>query len=50
MGEVLYQASEDKEEVKIVDINISLARDKKITPMNDIIKDRRTSEYKELIE
>jgi predicted amidohydrolase len=49
-GEVLYQASEDKEEVKIVDINISLARDKKITPMNDIIKDRRPSEYKELIE
>jgi len=49
-GEVLYQASEDKEEVKIVDINISLARDKKITPMNDIMDDRRTSEYKELIE
>jgi len=49
-GEVLYQASEDKEEVKIVDIDISLARNKKITPMNDIIKDRRPSEYKELIE
>lgn len=49
-GGVLYQASENREEVKIVDIDISLARDKKITAMNDIIIDRRPSEYKELIE
>jgi predicted amidohydrolase len=48
-GEVLYLASEDKEEVKIVDVDISLARDKKITAMNDIFVDRRPQEYLELI-
>jgi predicted amidohydrolase len=48
-GDVLYQASQDKEELKIVDIDISLARDKKITSMNDIIEDRRVEEYSELL-
>nr|NIP31776.1 carbon-nitrogen hydrolase [Candidatus Dadabacteria bacterium]NIT14551.1 carbon-nitrogen hydrolase [Candidatus Dadabacteria bacterium] len=49
-GEVLYQASEDREEVKILDINVSMARDKKITSMNDIFEDRRSDQYAELID
>ncbi len=48
-GEVLYQASQDKEEVKLVDIDINLARDKTITEMNDIVEDRRVDEYLELL-
>ena len=47
--EVLYQAKEDKEEVKILDIDISLARDKKITALNDIVEERRPEEYSDLI-
>ena len=49
-GEVLYQATGAKEEVKIIDVDISLARDKNITRSNDIINDRRPGEYKELID
>ncbi|NIP38025.1 MAG: carbon-nitrogen hydrolase [Candidatus Dadabacteria bacterium] len=48
-GEILYQAKEDKEEVKIIDIDVSLARDKKITEMNDMIEDRRPELYTQLI-
>jgi len=48
-GEVLYQTSENKEEVKTIHIDISLARDKKVTPSNDIFGDRRPEEYIELI-
>lgn len=37
--------SEDKEEVGVVEIDLSLARDKRINEMNDIFKDRRPQYY-----
>ncbi|MBI5683169.1 MAG: acyltransferase [Deltaproteobacteria bacterium] len=40
-GEILYRASDNKEEMKIVEINPKIAQDKKITPKNDLFKDRR---------
>jgi len=44
-GEVLAKGSKSKEEVIIAKINIEEARDKKITPYNDLIKDRRPEFY-----
>jgi len=49
-GDVLVQASPSDEEVKIVDIDIKLARDKMVTPRNDIFADRRPEEYTSLVE
>ena len=49
-GDVLAQASQSDEEVKIVDIDIELARDKWVTPRNDIFADRRPEEYTCLLE
>ncbi len=45
-GQVLYRASTDKEEMKIVDIDVSKARDKTINQRNDILKDRREDLYR----
>lgn len=45
-GKILYRASGNKEEIGIVDINPKEARNKKITPLNDIFKDRRKKLYK----
>jgi predicted amidohydrolase len=45
-GKILYRASEDKEELKIVDIDISKARDKSLNSRNDIFKDRREDLYR----
>jgi len=45
-GEVLCQASQDKDEVKVIDIDINLAKNKEITKRNDRFKDRRPEEYK----
>jgi len=44
-GEVLCKAGKTKPEFKIVEINPEEARDKKITPLNDIFKDRRVELY-----
>ena len=49
-GEVLCSASESDSEVKIVEIDISLARDKKITSNNDVFSDRRPEEYGKIVE
>ncbi len=49
-GNVIAQASESHEEVMMVDIDVSLARDKKITSRNDVLKDRRPEEYSLLTE
>jgi len=49
-GEVLYQASADKEEAKAVEIDIARARDKNATARNHIFEDRRPEEYKRLSE
>ena len=44
-GELLVKAPLKKEVVEIVEINIGLAKDKMMTPLNDIIKDRRQEFY-----
>jgi predicted amidohydrolase len=44
-GELLIKAPAKKEALNLVDINIDLARDKMMTPLNDIIKDRRQEFY-----
>ena len=49
-GDVIVQASASDEEVKIVDIDIELARNKMVTPRNDIFADRRPEEYVSLVE
>jgi len=43
--ELLMRASDNKEEVGIAEIDVRLARDKAITSLNDIFKDRRTGFY-----
>lgn len=45
-GEVLRRASGARAQVRAVDINPEDARDKKITPANDIFRDRRVELYK----
>jgi predicted amidohydrolase len=47
-GSVIYQASSQKEELAIAEIDTNLARNKYITPENDIFKDRRTEFYSTL--
>lgn len=49
-GKVLYQAGEDNEEKKICDLDLSMARDKNITPRNNMFGDRRPELYRELID
>ena len=44
-GEVLARGSKDKEEIITAEINIDEARNKKITPYNDLLKDRRPEYY-----
>lgn len=48
-ADMLLQASPDGEEVGLVDIDISLARDKQITPRNHVFNDRRPGEYGGLV-
>lgn len=47
-GEILYRATDDKEEVKVIEINPAEARDKLITPENHIFHDRRRELYGEI--
>lgn len=49
-GDVLVQASQKKEEVGTQDIDITMARDKMVTPRNDLLGDRRPKEYTLLTE
>ncbi len=44
-GQLLYRASEDKEEAKIVEINPQDARSKKLGRIGDLFKDRRPNFY-----
>jgi predicted amidohydrolase len=44
-AEILIRAGEDEEALMIVDIDPSLASDKKLNPFNDILKDRRPDKY-----
>ncbi len=45
-GEVIVRASEDKEEVRIIEIDLNLAKNKAINKYNDLFKDRRPEFYK----
>jgi predicted amidohydrolase len=49
-GDVLFQASTDGEEVGLVEVDVALARDKRVTPRNDLLGDRRPEEYRALAE
>jgi len=44
-GKILIKASSDKEEVSIAKLDLTLARNKMITPRNHLFKDRLPSEY-----
>ncbi len=44
-AEVLALGSEDQEEIAVVNVDLELAREKRINEMNDILKDRRPKHY-----
>lgn len=44
-GKVLGRASVDMEEVLTVDLDLSVALDKMVTPRNHVLKDRRVELY-----
>ncbi len=48
-GEVLVKASENEEELLTIDIEPQKARNKALTPFNDVFKDRRTEYYRPLL-
>ncbi|MEI8091958.1 MAG: hypothetical protein WCG98_07295 [bacterium] len=43
--ETLAQGEENTEDIQVVDIDISKARNKVYNEFNDLLKDRRTSYY-----
>lgn len=45
-GTILHRAPRDQEELRIVEINPADARNKAITPYNDLLRDRRESLYR----
>ncbi len=49
-GQVLAQGPQTDEDVRIVEIDLALARNKAITPCNDRLADRRPEMYRELVE
>ncbi len=49
-GSILARANATGDEVRVVDIDVKLARDKKVTPRNDVLADRRPQEYRALVE
>ena len=48
-SEVLIQATPDREETGMADIDLALARDKNVTPRNHVFDDRRPGEYEGLV-
>lgn len=49
-GEILASSSEVAEEAVVVEIEPERARDKKLTPLNDLFQDRRPEFYRALVE
>ncbi|HNS50104.1 MAG TPA: nitrilase-related carbon-nitrogen hydrolase [Anaerolineae bacterium] len=45
LGDVLVEASAEGEEVGATEVDVALARNKKVTPRNDVLADRRPEEY-----
>jgi predicted amidohydrolase len=48
-GNVVYQASAEGEEARVFDFDLAMARNKMITPRNDLIGDRRPEIYQEIL-
>jgi beta-ureidopropionase len=44
-GDILYRASTTKEECAVRNVDLRLARDKSVTPFNDVLKDRTPRAY-----
>lgn len=44
-GEILLRLSDDREEIAFVDIDLALARNKRINPSNDLLAGRKTKYY-----
>jgi len=49
-GDILHRATADREELSIMEIEVNLARSKKMTEKNDLFEDRRPSFYTPLID
>ena len=49
VGEILYQAHEDAEDICIIEIDPGISKDKMLNPLNHILNDRIPEEYSELI-
>ena len=48
-GEVLAQASERSESLKVIEVDLAQASDKHVTPNTDLFKDRKPALYKALL-
>jgi predicted amidohydrolase len=48
-GSILYRAAQDSDEIGIVEIDISTARDKRTNIYNDLFADRRVEYYQDLV-
>ncbi len=44
-GKILYRASDSQEELHMVDIDVSEARNKSLNPYNDLLRDRKPHHY-----
>ncbi len=49
-GDILASSSPTAEEAVVVEIDVERARDKKLTPLNDLFQDRRPAFYRALVE
>ena len=47
-GELICRAPSDRSQLRVVEIDVNRARDKKLTANNDLLKDRRPRFYREL--
>ena len=48
-GNVIYQSSAEEEDITVFDFDIALARNKQMTPKNNLFADRRPELYQELL-
>ncbi len=46
-GKILHRASYDQDELTIVEIDPTQARDKQLNAYNDLLRDRRSSTYEQ---
>jgi predicted amidohydrolase len=48
-GRILLRAGPDEEAVRVIDVDLEESRNKRVTPLNDLFKDRRVELYEELV-